>query len=749
MEEDDLSFNSTLSNLSGVQPNYQTLKGDNTLLNNSNSGSTSSLSSQGSSSSNGSESPPQQQQQQQQQQNLDLDPDNIPYAIFLFRSNSVGVELYEERRIPLDKACKIGRSVAKIRPEPNNAIFDCKVLSRNHALLWHDNSKFYLQDTKSSNGTFLNGTRLGKSNEDSLPFDVNSGDIIQFGVDVTENTKKVTHGCITVEIKLFLRAGCEALGKQVMGHNATGQANKVDVQTQELYQLALFLQEAIMREDILHQKLSSLQGFIDQASETSEQGWLTLIEEDRLLSRIDVLEKQLILASKPYPSEDTFKKSINTLREETASIETSAKQSVQSMIEEKNEIAQKLDQLKVDLSSRDEECLQLKGSLDQTKENLIDLASKYQKLLSQIDELNASIGESNEKSAQKQIQMDTDKSQWDARISELTENEKAMVTQIESLIAEKDFQTKRLEGIMCKLETQKVAQLQNGHKEEPNDIAETKIEPPLKQEAIIPNNIAAAASISSPHLNSNGISKHHFDHDDDYDNDYDQLLDNDNDKSDQQPDKQADTSITALNNNVNYQLFNREMESLKQKLDAELSKNSKLNLQLDQMQTKADDDNQNDNDEITVADSSNLKEIKFQLDLLETGIEDYFRDNQKSENLHKILGDSMLKLKSIRLLIDKQSEPQPHSQSENKFETIESNENYVMQIKHLQSECESIRSSWQASESLVEELTQQWDGLNLRARIVSYVSMVPLCILLMAILIAFYPILATITATGL
>ncbi len=71
-------------------------------------------------------------------------------------------------------------------------------------------NQFYIQDTKSSNGTFLNGNRLGKSNEDSQPFDLTSGDIIQFGVDVTENTKKVTHGCITVEIKLFYKPGVEA-----------------------------------------------------------------------------------------------------------------------------------------------------------------------------------------------------------------------------------------------------------------------------------------------------------------------------------------------------------------------------------------------------------------------------------------------------------------------------------------------------------------------------------------------------------
>ena len=115
--------------------------------------------------------------------------ENCPFAIFLIRSNN-GLDLFEERRISLDKPCKIGRSVAKIRPESNNAIFDCKVLSRNHALLWHENSKFYIQDTKSSNGTFLNGNRLGKSNDDSAPYELSSGDIVQFGVDVTENTKK-------------------------------------------------------------------------------------------------------------------------------------------------------------------------------------------------------------------------------------------------------------------------------------------------------------------------------------------------------------------------------------------------------------------------------------------------------------------------------------------------------------------------------------------------------------------------------
>eukprot|EP00075_Anas_platyrhynchos_P033926 XP_027323179.1 sarcolemmal membrane-associated protein-like isoform X2 [Anas platyrhynchos] len=70
--------------------------------------------------------------------------------------------------------------------------------------------KFYLQDTKSSNGTFINSQRLSRGSEESPPCEIMSGDIIQFGVDVTENTRKVTHGCIVSTIKLFLPDGMEA-----------------------------------------------------------------------------------------------------------------------------------------------------------------------------------------------------------------------------------------------------------------------------------------------------------------------------------------------------------------------------------------------------------------------------------------------------------------------------------------------------------------------------------------------------------
>ena len=50
--------------------------------------------------------------------------------------------------------------------------------------------QFFLQDTKSSNGTFINNQRLSKGSEESPPKELFSGDIVQFGVDVLENARR-------------------------------------------------------------------------------------------------------------------------------------------------------------------------------------------------------------------------------------------------------------------------------------------------------------------------------------------------------------------------------------------------------------------------------------------------------------------------------------------------------------------------------------------------------------------------------
>ena len=48
---------------------------------------------------------------------------------------------FQERQIYLDEPTKIGRSVARVKPAKNNGIFDCKVLSRNHAVMGYENGR--------------------------------------------------------------------------------------------------------------------------------------------------------------------------------------------------------------------------------------------------------------------------------------------------------------------------------------------------------------------------------------------------------------------------------------------------------------------------------------------------------------------------------------------------------------------------------------------------------------------------------
>jgi len=66
---------------------------------------------------------------------------------------------FEDRAIVLDVPAKIGRSHKNDQPDSSNAFFDCKVLSKQHALILYEGGEFTLADTSSSNGTFVNNVR--------------------------------------------------------------------------------------------------------------------------------------------------------------------------------------------------------------------------------------------------------------------------------------------------------------------------------------------------------------------------------------------------------------------------------------------------------------------------------------------------------------------------------------------------------------------------------------------------------------
>ncbi|XP_034354401.1 sarcolemmal membrane-associated protein isoform X10 [Arvicanthis niloticus] len=372
-------------------------------------------------------------------------------AIFTCRPNS---HPFQERHVYLDEPIKIGRSVARCRPAQNNATFDCKVLSRNHALVWfdHKTSKFYLQDTKSSNGTFINSQRLSRGSEESPPCEILSGDIIQFGVDVTENTRKVTHGCIVSTIKLFLPDGMEArLRSDVIHAPLPSPVDKVAANTpsmysQELFQLSQYLQEALHREQMLEQKLATLQRLLAITQEASDTSWQALIDEDRLLSRLEVMGNQLQACSKNQ-TEDSLRKELIALQEDKHNYETTAKESLRRVLQEKIEVVRKLSEVERSLSNTEDECTHLKEMNERTQEELRELANKYNGAVNEIKDLSDKLKVAEGKQEEIQQKGQAEKKELQTKIDEMEEKEQELQAKIEALQADNDFTNERLTAL--------------------------------------------------------------------------------------------------------------------------------------------------------------------------------------------------------------------------------------------------------------------------------------------------------------
>jgi pSer/pThr/pTyr-binding forkhead associated (FHA) protein len=89
--------------------------------------------------------------------------------------------------IDIDTPVIIGRD----DPAKHNGPFiylDSKVVSRAHAKInISETGKVYIQDTKSSSGTFLNSIRLSPPKTQSAMVEIQDGDFLQFGEDCEVN----------------------------------------------------------------------------------------------------------------------------------------------------------------------------------------------------------------------------------------------------------------------------------------------------------------------------------------------------------------------------------------------------------------------------------------------------------------------------------------------------------------------------------------------------------------------------------
>jgi len=164
-------------------------------------------------------------------------------AFLTARPNSF---IFEDRLLVLDQPAKVGRSHKDDRSDSGNCFFDCKVLSRAHAKFLFDEGKFYLVDTSSSNGSFVNNIRLSKCGEESKVTQVYTGDLIRFGSDVVDKAKNVTQKCIVAKLKLFYPDGEECEGRPTSSRL---------FRPAESQEASGGLQEALAREKALEEEL--------------------------------------------------------------------------------------------------------------------------------------------------------------------------------------------------------------------------------------------------------------------------------------------------------------------------------------------------------------------------------------------------------------------------------------------------------------------------------------------------------------
>ncbi|BGP24331.1 membrane protein [Rhodotorula toruloides] len=86
--------------------------------------------------------------------------------------------------------------------EPARIAFKSKVVSRGHAEIWvDDQGKFFIRDTKSSSGTFLNHIRLSGPNIESRASQLKDGDVLQLGVDYQGGTEEI-YRCVKMRVEL-------------------------------------------------------------------------------------------------------------------------------------------------------------------------------------------------------------------------------------------------------------------------------------------------------------------------------------------------------------------------------------------------------------------------------------------------------------------------------------------------------------------------------------------------------------------
>nr|XP_056701156.1 TRAF3-interacting JNK-activating modulator [Euleptes europaea] len=224
----------------------------------------------------------------------------------------------------------------------------------NQIVSWN-NSTFHLSPSKSVEQSFSDGFIHSKFNS--------------WGIS-SENkaTVKVSISC----------KGTQTINESTALKKNSGQQTDcgIAVLDKEIIQLSNYLKEALHRELLLKKKLMILQELLAMLLQAAEKSWQGQINEDKLKSRVSVLENQLQTSTQSY-SKRGLKKILLEVEAQKQNYEQKAKESLQKLLEEKLQAERQLQNAQRVLAVAEEDCTLWKEHYNTLKKDWSQLTDKH------------------------------------------------------------------------------------------------------------------------------------------------------------------------------------------------------------------------------------------------------------------------------------------------------------------------------------------------------------------------------------
>ena len=140
-----------------------------------------------------------------------------------------------------------------------------------------------------------------------------------------------------------------------------------------------YIQESLAREQLLENKILGLQRLLEETEHASQVGWKALMDEDRLLTRVEILESQLTTYGKSM-TEDKLREEAKRLMEEKEAYQNSAKDTLKKIVDDKIEATNKVKTVEQSLLTLEAEYSSLSQLYDRSREENKNLSEKLTSL---------------------------------------------------------------------------------------------------------------------------------------------------------------------------------------------------------------------------------------------------------------------------------------------------------------------------------------------------------------------------------